>query len=64
MNFDPIYYVVDQLSNWWDFLWSFHPFPDSVIFDFPMAALLIGFSCISIILDYFNGDDDNHSDDK
>lgn len=62
-TFDPISYVVEQLSHFWEILWNFHPFPDSGIFDLPMAALLIGFSCIAIIFDYFNGKDDD-TDDK
>lgn len=62
MDFDPILYIVQQLTDWWEFLWNFHPFPGSGIFDFSLAALLIGFSCIAIVLEYFN--DDGNSDDN
>ena len=60
---DVIAYLLEQLKEVWLFLWNFDPFPDSFFFgSLSMAGLLIGFSCVHILLDYFNGDDDDTND--
>lgn len=54
---DVFMFILNELSDWWDYLWSFHPF-EGTFFDFSAASLLIGFSAIMILLDYFNGEND------
>lgn len=61
-NSDPIMYLLDQLQEVWMFLWNFEPFPDSFLFgSLSMAGLLIGFSCVHLLLDYFNGDENSNN---
>ncbi len=55
---DIFMYILEELKDWWDYLWEFHPFPDT-FFDFSAASLLIGFSALMLLLDYFNGESDD-----